>query len=175
MVTEDLFPPVWFSAWSNESCEHCRGKQTHTVQLESSQTPSLFPHFVTLQPKIYTQYPIMTKQKQAFRNVCKRIIKKLQNYIYTSLQTLYSVLCWSTLAALTTSSLLGHDATSLAHLYLGSFSHSSLQILSSSVRLDGKHRCIAIFRSLQRYSSPDSGWATQSCPEATPALSWLCA
>ena len=43
-------------------------------------------------------------------------------------------------------SVLGYDATSLAHLYLGSFSHSSLQILSSSVRLDREHRCTAIFR-----------------------------
>ena len=51
------------------------------------------------------------------------------------------------LAAITASSLLGYDATSLAHLYLGSFSHSSLQILSSSVRLDGECRCTAIFRS----------------------------
>ena len=31
-----------------------------------------------------------------------------------------------------------------------SLSHSSLQILSSSVRLDGEHRCTAIFRSLQK-------------------------
>ena len=38
------------------------------------------------------------------------------------------------LAAITASSLPGYDATSLAHLYLGSFSNSSLQ---SSVRLDG--------------------------------------
>ena len=35
------------------------------------------------------------------------------------------------LTVITASSLLGYDATSLAHLYLGSFSHSSLQILSS--------------------------------------------
>uniref|UniRef100_A0A674BSA2 Microtubule actin crosslinking factor 1 n=1 Tax=Salmo trutta TaxID=8032 RepID=A0A674BSA2_SALTR len=33
-----------------------------------------------------------------------------------------------------------------------SFSHSSLQILSSSVRLDGERHCTAIFRSLQRCS-----------------------
>ena len=45
-----------------------------------------------------------------------------------------------------------YDATSLANLYLGSFSHSSLQILSSSVRLDGECCCTAIFRSLQRCS-----------------------
>jgi hypothetical protein len=37
------------------------------------------------------------------------------------------------------------DTTSLAHLYLGSFSHSSLQILSSSVRLDGEH-CSTAFQ-----------------------------
>ena len=49
----------------------------------------------------------------------------------------------------TTLSLLGYDATSLAHLYLGSYSHS-LQILSSSVRLDGERLCTAIFRSLKR-------------------------
>ena len=52
------------------------------------------------------------------------------------------------LAANTASSLLGYDATSLAH---GSFSHSSLQILSSSVRLDGERCCTAVFRSLQRW------------------------
>ena len=33
------------------------------------------------------------------------------------------------LAVITALSLFGYDATSLAHLYLGSFSHSSLQIL----------------------------------------------
>ncbi|MDI2598507.1 hypothetical protein QA786_15070, partial [Listeria monocytogenes] len=40
------------------------------------------------------------------------------------------------LAVITALSILGYDATSLTHLYLGSFSHSSLQILSSSVKLD---------------------------------------
>jgi hypothetical protein len=75
---------------------------------------------------------------------------------------------------------LGYDAISLAHLYLGSFSHSSLQILSSSVRLEGERRWTAIFRSLHRFRSgsiPGSGWATQghseACPEAIAALSWL--
>ena len=53
------------------------------------------------------------------------------------------------LAAFTALQLLGYDATSLAHLYLGSFSHS-LQILSSSVRLNGERCCTAIFRSPQR-------------------------
>ena len=50
-------------------------------------------------------------------------------------------------------SLLGYDATSLAHLYLGSFSHPSLQMFTSSVRLDGECRCSEIFRSLQRCST----------------------
>ena len=38
------------------------------------------------------------------------------------------------------------------HQYLGSFSHSSLQSLSGSVRLDGERCCTAIFMSLQRSS-----------------------
>ena len=49
-------------------------------------------------------------------------------------------------------SLLGNDATSFSHLDLGILCHSSLQILSSSVRLDGEHWWTAIFRSLQRCS-----------------------
>ncbi len=39
----------------------------------------------------------MTKWKQNFRNVCKCIKKKnWNNHIYISIQTLYSVLSWST-------------------------------------------------------------------------------
>ncbi len=49
-------------------------------------------------------------------------------------------------------SLFGKDATSFSHLDLGTLCHSSLQILSSSVRLDGKRWWTAIFRSLQRCS-----------------------
>ncbi len=49
-------------------------------------------------------------------------------------------------------SLFGKDATSFSHLDLGILCHSSLQILSSSVRLDGKCWWTAIFRSLQRCS-----------------------
>ena len=41
------------------------------------------------------------------------------------------------------------DPTSLAHLYLGSFSPSSRQILSISVRLDRERCCTAIFRPVQ--------------------------
>ncbi len=49
-------------------------------------------------------------------------------------------------------SLFGKDATIFSHLDLGILCHSSLQILSSSVRLDGKRWWKAIFRSLQRCS-----------------------
>ena len=71
----------------------------------------------------------------------------MKYHINISIQTLYFV--EAPLAVITASSLLGYDATSLAHLYLGSVSYS-LQIFSSSVRYDGKRRCTAIFRSLQR-------------------------
>ena len=57
----------------------------------------------------------------------------------------------ATLAAITVLSLTGYNAKSLAHLYLGSFSHSSLQILSSYVRLDWERCRIAIFWSLQMF------------------------
>ena len=79
--------------------------------------------------------------------------KKIYIYhIYISIQTLNSVLCWITFfSVITALSLLGYASwTSLAHLYLRSFSHSSLQILSSYVILDRKRCCTAIFRSLQR-------------------------
>ena len=62
------------------------------------------------------------------------------------------------LAGITAYSLLVYDATSLAHLYLGSFSHSSLQILSSSARLDGECHCTAISRSLQRWLIRFKSW-----------------
>ncbi len=46
---------------------------------------------------IYTPYLIMTKWKQNFRNICKFIKNnKLKYQIYISIQTLYSVLSWST-------------------------------------------------------------------------------
>ncbi len=49
-------------------------------------------------------------------------------------------------------SLFVKDATSFSHLDLGILCHSSLQILSSSVRLDGKRWWTVIFRSFQRCS-----------------------
>ena len=65
------------------------------------------------------------------------------NITVTKLQTLYFV--EAPLAANTASSIFGCDATSLAHLYLGSFSPSSLQIL------DGERRRTAIFRSPEMF------------------------
>ena len=53
------------------------------------------------------------------------------------LQTFFSVLIEEPLPAIIASSLLGYDKTSLALTGRGFFSHSSLQILSSSVRFDG--------------------------------------
>ena len=53
-----------------------------------------FPSSIHTQYPIMTsQYPIMTKQKQVFRNVCKKLLKYHSNI---SIQTLHSVLCWST-------------------------------------------------------------------------------
>ncbi len=69
-----------------------------------------------------------------------------------SIQTLCSVFSRSTFWFNTAMSLFGKDATSFSHLGLGILCHSSLQILSSSVRLDGKCWWTAIFRSLQRCS-----------------------
>lgn len=56
------------------------------------------------------------------------------------------------LVAITASSLFDYDATFLAFLVLGSFSHSSLQNLWNSIEFDGECNCTAIFRPLQKYS-----------------------
>ena len=66
------------------------------------------------------------------------------------------------------------------HLYLGSFSHSSLQILSSSVSLDGL--LTSYFQvspemldrvQVQALAGPLKD-ILRFCHEATRALSWLC-
>ena len=95
----------------------------------------------------------MTKWKQVFRNYSKLKKKKeiLHSHSYSySYFTQYFV--EASLAVIIASSLLGYDATSLARLYLGNFCHSILQILSSSIWLDGERWCTAIFKSLQRCS-----------------------
>jgi hypothetical protein len=91
----------------------------------------------------------MAKQKQfdtflQKKEETKREISHVHKYSDPVLSTLLKHL-WQQLQP----RVFGYDATSLAHLHLGSFSHSSLQILSSSVRLNGEHSCTAIFRSLQ--------------------------
>ena len=58
------------------------------------------------------------------------------------------------LAAITASSLLGYVCISFAHLDLGIFSHSSLQICSNSVKLDQEHQSGQV---RSQGSSPDDG------------------
>jgi hypothetical protein len=82
--------------------------------------------------------PHNDKVKQVFRNVLFITNKNRTYDIYISIQNLTQYFDKVPLAEITASSLLGYDATNLAHLYLGSFSHSSLQIPLSSVRLDGE-------------------------------------
>jgi hypothetical protein len=104
-----------------------------------------------LSSSIYTQYPIMTKQTQVFFLEMFANLLKIRNRNITFTQVFRPFTQYFVevpLAAIIASSFLGYDASSLAHLYLGSFSHSSLQILSNSVRFDGERRCTAILRSL---------------------------
>lgn len=67
------------------------------------------------------------------------------------------------------------------HTYMGSFVHYSFEHHLSSIRLDGSvwaHLFSDLFRDVLPDSSLGSGWAThehpQSCPEATPLISWPC-
>jgi hypothetical protein len=52
---------------------------------------SLILKWINLCFSIYTQYPIMTKQKKKLRNFCKFI--KMKYHFHISIQILYSVLC----------------------------------------------------------------------------------
>ena len=103
---------------------------------------------------MYTQHPILKEKNQICRIFSKLIKKeKLKYHMVISIQTLCSVLSRSTLL-----SLYSHESSwewcnkCFSHLDLGILCHSSLQILSSSVRLDGERWWTAIFRSLQRCS-----------------------
>ncbi len=92
----------------------------------------------------------MTKWKQNLRNVCKFIKKKkLKYHISDPLLSAQLKHFWLQLEP---RAFLGMMQTRFADLDWGIFCHSSLQILSSSVRLDGDRRWTAIFRSLQRCS-----------------------
>jgi hypothetical protein len=83
------------------------------------------------------------------------------------------------LAAITASSLLGCNATSLGHLYLGSFSHSSSHGLSGWTGSVAAQLFSGLSGDWRLGSSQGSDWATQGhseiCPKATPVLPWLCA
>ncbi len=94
---------------------------------------------------------ICLKSLQIYKN--KKMGKKKKSHAHKYSQPLLNTLLkhlWHQLQPQVFLSMMLN--TSLAHLFLGSFSHSSLQDLSSSIRLDGKRRCTAIFRSLQRCS-----------------------
>ncbi len=94
---------------------------------------------------MYTQHPILTEKHRIvdiFADLLKRKTEISHGPKYLEAPFWFN----------TAMSLFGKDATSFSHLDLGILCHSSLQILSSSVRLDGKHWWTAIFRSLQRCS-----------------------
>ncbi len=61
---------------------------------------------------------------------------KKKSHVHKYSQPLLNTLLKHLLAPITASSLFEHDATSSTHLVLASFSHSSLQDISSSIRLD---------------------------------------
>lgn len=93
-----------------------------------------------------TQYPVMTKWKNYKQ-------KQNKNLTCTKVFTAFSQYSAEVpLVTIKDPGLLESDATSLAHLFLGFFSHSSFQNLSSSIRLDGEHWGTDIFRPLQRCS-----------------------
>jgi hypothetical protein len=75
----------------------------YTVQLESIQTPWLVPHFVELQPhsKMYILFIPLNQHTITHNDKAKTVFYKmlanlLKSFKYINIQTLYSVLCWST-------------------------------------------------------------------------------
>ncbi len=148
--------------------------------------PYIFSLFVILQPfaKIICSFffshyvhtaPHIDRKTQNCWHFCRFIKKEnLKYHMVLSIQTLCSVFSRSTLWFNTARSLFGKDATSFSHLDLGILCHSSLQILSSSVRLDGKQPFLGLSRDAQLGLSQGSGWAIQeqsrSCCEAIPSL-----
>ncbi len=94
-----------------------------------------------------------------------------------SIQTLCSVFSRSTPFDLIQPWVFLGKNNSFSHLDLGILCHSSLQILSSSVRLDGNvggQPFLGLSKDAQLGLSQGSGWAIQeqsrSCCEATPSL-----
>ena len=109
-------------------------------------------------------------QKQVFRIFCKFITNKNRKYhIYMSIR---NPLLSTLLTAITASSLHGMMLQAWHTCIWGVSTIYSLQILSSSVRLDGERHCTAIFRSLQRclngfksrlWSGNSRAFRTHSC------------
>ena len=103
-------------------------------------------------------------------------------FFYISIQTLYSVLCWSTFWQRLQSWVFLGMTLQTWHICIWG---GSPILCRSSQALSGWMGSVAaqLFSGLSRYvrsgSSPGPDWATQghseTCPEATPALSWLCA
>ena len=119
-----------------------------------------------------TQYTIMTKRTQNFIIVSTFLKEeKLKYHIDLSIQPLHSVLHWSTVGSVYSIKLSWVWGSKLYAWIWVFFGQSSLQILSSSVRLDGDCQWTAIFG---LGSSQGSGWGRVRV-RATPALSWLCA
>ena len=92
---------------------------------------------------IYTQYPIMTKQKQVFT----KELSHLHKYSYPLLSTLLKHL-WQRLQPRVFLGMTQH----VWHTFICGVSPIILCRSSQAVRLDGECRCTAIFRSLQRCS-----------------------
>jgi hypothetical protein len=110
---------------TQEEWLHKNGARVHS---ETIQKPWLFPRqpyskidSIVFPPSPH-QYSIMVEQKQVCIHFCTFLKnkKKRKYYIYKSIQTLYSVLCWSTFGS--DYSLVLGVTLSLAHLYFGSFS-----------------------------------------------------
>ena len=91
----------------------------------------------------------MTKQKRFFIYFCQKITNKIKYHIYISIQTLYSVLCWSTFGSdhsIESSWVWRYKlGTPAFGEFLPFFSADPLKL-----RLDGERCWTAIFRSLQR-------------------------
>ena len=101
---------------------------------------------------VYTQYPIMTKQKQVFRNFCKCIQnKKFKYHIYINVFRSFTQYFVEALFSqrLQPQVFLGMTLQAW-HNCIWGVSPTLLCRSSQVLRLNGECRCIAIFRSLQR-------------------------
>ena len=159
------------TTFTSESFSRRSYPELLTVPLESIQTPWLFPHFVKLQPYINVIFHF-----SFFFFVC-RLIRGKNNLILfrISIQTLYLVLCCSTFGSnysLESSWVWRYKlGTPVSREFLPLFSADPLKLIAAQL-------FSGLSRDVRSGSSPGTGSATQrdseTCPEATPALSWLC-